>query len=137
MDKQMKNLAAQIRRQGIAPERDLWQGIDRAIDQMESEKRSGGRFQRNAWYRMFAVAATLILLLGSGYFGGLSPNDQVALTAEAEVDGNNSSLLQSLNQTISDLDKAMALDPENIKLTRLSLMTHKSRADLLRVGTRR
>lgn len=137
MDKQVKNLASELKQKGIAPERDLWPGVDQAIDRLESAEKSGWRFSAKAWYRMAAVAATLALLLGSGYFSNLSPKQQVAQISRVEDVDNNSSLLHKLNQTISDIDKAMALDPDNIKLTRLSLMTHKSRANLMRVGTRR
>ncbi len=146
MDKQMKNLASQLRRDGIAPERDLWPGINKAIDQAQPGLKKPRRFDANAWYRMAAVAATLILLVGSGYFTGVSPGPEkghkVAMIDERDTDiqqvsDQGSTLLQRLNNTISALDKAMALDPDNIKLTRLSLMTHKSRANLLRVGTRR
>ena len=137
MDKQVEHLAAELKQKGIAPERDLWPEIDQAIDKLEKTEKSGWRFPTKAWYRMAAVAATLALLLGSGYFSNPSPKQQVAQITGVEVEDNNSSLLHSLNQTISDLDKAMALDPDNIKLTRLSLMTHKSRANLMRVGTRR
>ncbi len=128
MDKQMKNLAGQLRREGIAPERDLWPGIEQAIDRAESGKLKSRRFDSNAWLRMVAVAATLVLLVGSGYFDG---------SFQVSRQDHQVSLLQTLNNTISDLDEAMALDPENLKLTRLSLMTHKSRANLLRVGARR
>ena len=146
MDKQVKNLAGQLRREGISPERDLWPGIQEAIDQAKPGKRPRRPFDANAWYRLAAVAATLILLVGSGYFGavpsGPSLENQVAMTENSEdgptlIKDSDPSLLQRLNHTISDLDAAMALDPDNIKLTRLSLMTHKSRANLLRVGTRR
>ena len=135
MDKQVKHLARQLRREGCPPQRDLWPEIEQAIDLVESGRVSKRRFDPNAWYRLAAVAATLILLVGSGYFGGNTPGPEQKNLAANTEDG--SSLLQRLNHTISDLDKAMALDPDNIKLTRLSLMTHKSRAHLLRVGTRR
>lgn len=140
MDKQVKNLARQLGREGIAPERDLWPGIEKAID--GGSARPQNRSSASAWYRLAAVAATLVLLVGSGYFGGISPGtnpaNHAALTNISE-DGSHqdTSLLESLNNTISALDKAMAIDPDNIKLTRLSLMTHMSRANLLRVGTRR
>lgn len=143
MDKQMKHLAQQLRREGTSPERDLWPEIEHAIDQTEARVRPGRALGANAWYRMAAVAATLILLVGSGYFGGKASNPrQENLAANTEdvrhqASQPGGSLLQRLNNTISDLDRAMALDPDNIKLSRLSLMTHKSRANLLRVGTRR
>ena len=146
MDKQVKNLAGQLRREGISPERDLWPGIQEAIEQAKPGKRPKRPFDANAWYRLAAVAATLILLVGSGYFGGApsgpSLENQVAMTEIYEdgpklINDSAPTLLQRLNNTISDLEAAMALDPDNIKLTRLSLMTHKSRANLLRVGARR
>ncbi len=138
MDQQMKKLARMLQRDGISPDRDLWPEIEQAIDRANPGKRPRRLFDANAWFRLAAVAATLILLVGSGYFAGTSPGSGQAnnlVLTENNEDGN--SLLQCLNNTISDLDEAMALDPENIKLTRLSLMTHKSRANLLRVGTRR
>ncbi len=128
MDKQVQNLAKQLAREGISPDRDLWPGIDRAISRAEQKSSGRKSFDSNAWLRMAAVAATLILLVGSGYF---SQGSQYVRQDQ------QSSLLQTLNHTISDLDAAMAMDPENINLTRLSMMTHKSRAHLLRAGTRR
>lgn len=128
MDNHMKKLARQLQREGIAPERDLWPGIEKALDQPGPAVKPGKQADGHAWFRMVAVAATLVLLVGSGYFGGVPKKSE---------QGQQVPLLQSLNNTISDLDAAMAQDPDNIKLTRLSLMTHKSRANLLRVGTRR
>jgi len=128
MDKQVQNLAKQLAREGISPDRDLWPGIDQAINKAEQRTSVRQSFNSNAWLRMAAVAATLILLVGSGYF---------TQGSQYVRQDHQSSLLQTLNHTISDLDAAMAMDPENINLTRLSMMTHKSRAHLLRAGTRR
>ncbi len=136
MDKQINDLAKKMAEEGIAPPRDLWPEIEQAMDQAGQEKKPRRTFDPNAWYRLAAVAATLILLVGAGYFGG-NPQQQPQGEKVAVLVEDNPSLLQRLNNTISELDKAMALDPENIKLTRLSLMTHKSRANLLRVETRR
>ncbi len=164
MDKQVNKLARQLRDEGMAPERDLLPGIWESIDDPESNaaapswaktepaNQRRGLFNTSARWRMAAVAATLVLLLGSGYFqtifrgpsndGNLAMNDIPAMTddstgMDSPQASTNKSLLRSLNQAISDLASAQALDPDNLKLTRLSLLTHKSRANLLRVGSRR
>ncbi len=136
MDKQIENLARELRYEGSLPERDLWPGIEAALDResgaepkRKSEK-SVGLFRASTSWRIAAVAATLVLILGSGYFRsepGLNPGS----TELAVTDSSESSLLQSLNQTIADLSAAQAQDPQNLKLTRLSLLAHKSRTQLL------
>jgi hypothetical protein len=139
MEKQIKKLARQLRDDGVAPERDLWPGIEKAIGQKKPKR----RFDSNAWLRLGAMAATVVLLIGSGYFGGGLPESDLKTGTgkmahnSVKVTEREPSLLQNLNQTISDLDVAMAMDPENFKLSRLSLMAHKSRANLMRIGTRR
>ncbi len=162
MDKQINKLARQLRDDGVAPERDLLPGIWESIGDArpEGEFQSGSAFsvestsRRNfnsaAGWRMAAVAATLILLFGSGYFQSHSPgrfNSQnltlnenqhtVGNSIDSSIEDLDKLLLRSLNKSISDLARAQALDPDNLKLTRLSLLTHKSRANFLRAGSRR
>ncbi len=139
MEKQFKKLGRELQEQGIAPERDLWPGIEKAISQ-EAPRRS---FGLNAWLRLGAMAASVLLLVGSGYFGSGSTighqRDETGRLAGWTVSDHSqdSTLLYSLNQEILDLDTAMARDPENIKLSRLSLLAHKSRAHLMRAGIHR
>ncbi len=158
MDKQVNKLARQLRDEGVAPDRNLLPGILESIGDQECRigpeqrvrvlppNQSRRFFDAAAGWRLAAVAATLVLLFGSGYFRSIyqDPASESDLVMEEEStemvspQGNaNKSLLRGLNHTISDLASAQALDPDNLKLTRLSLLVHRSRANLLRVGTRR
>ena len=158
MDKQVNKLARQLRDEGVAPERDLLPGILESIGDQECRTGPESRvrvmppnqsrrfFDAAAGWRLAAVAATLVLLFGSGYFRSISqgPSNESNLAMNEESTemvspqaSGNKSLLRGLNQTISELASAQALDPDNLKLTRLSLLVHRSRANLLRVGTRR
>lgn len=146
MDKQIKKLAHRLRDDGVAPERDLWPDIEARLDSAPRSAPGRTPFRADTWWRLAAVAATLTLLVGAGYFSGspsnVGPVAPVAMVDEPVVETSTEteagpSLLNRLNNTISELEAAMALDPDNLKLTRLSLMAHKSRGQLLRVGTRR
>ncbi len=163
VDKQVNKLARQLRDEGVAPERDLLPGILDSIGDQEvgaraqspvrpiSTIRTRRIFNASAGWRLAAVAATLVLLFGSGYFQsiykGPAQESHLAMNEEsAEMSSRaiplaqadkDESLLRGLNEAISDLASAQALDPDNLKLTRLSLLAHKSRVNFLRVGTRR
>ena len=40
--------------------------------------------------------------------------------------------MESIDQALAQLEAALAADPENLSLSRLVLMVHKSRGELLR-----
>jgi hypothetical protein len=52
----------------------------------------------------------------------------------AEIDPGASSL-EKLDHTLGELNQALSLDPENRNLSRLVLLVHRSRADILRHNT--
>lgn len=127
LDRQITQLAGQLREQGLSPERDLWPAIDGALDRLEKTRlrrmrRPGLPGLPDAW-RVASLAACLALVLGLGYVGRTtsSPPDHY-------------SDLRRLDNTLQDLNEALQQDPENQNLARLVLMVHKSRADVLRGG---
>lgn len=137
MDRQIERLAARMRDEGVNPPRDLWPDIEARLE----DRPASGRFRhRDRWWRLAAVAAALILLVGSGYFTGgeesLPPGAEVAAVAAPER-AEGGSLLQMMNDTIGELEKAQALAPENMKLSRLTVLAHQGRAELLRAATLR
>lgn len=137
MDTQLKKLARQLRDEGIAPERDLLPAIWRAIDRQEAPAAPGGTWLRRfgSNWQLAAVAATLVVLVGVGYLRPVvsDPGPKAELAA---WDRTDRALLRDVNQSISDLAAAQAQEPDNLNLTRLSLLAHRSRSNLLRLGTR-
>jgi len=137
MDRQIERLAGKMRDEGISPPRDLWPEIEARLE----DRPAAGRFRhRDRWWRLASVAAALILLIGSGYFTGgeesLPTGTEVAgVTAPASAATGN--LLQTINDTIGELEAARTLAPENLKLSRLTVLAHQSRAELLRATIRR
>ncbi len=149
MDRQVGRLAARMRDEGVPPPRDLWPEIDARL-----EDRPGvvGRQSSDHRWRLAAVAATLLLLLGSGYFSGgresLSSRGGMAAAegrGEAEAPASlvalavpeSGHLLRMMNETIGELEEAQTLVPENLKLSRLTVLAHQGRAELLRAAARR
>lgn len=136
-DSQLDRLAGTLRDEGIAPERDLWPGIDAAITRREQ----AGRARRGLpwWGWAAAAAATVVLALGLGLAtnrsGGGEPSPDraptpvAAMVSEAPVVTGG---MESLDQALEQLQAALAADPENLSLSRLVLMVHKSRGELLR-----
>jgi hypothetical protein len=137
-DRQMERLAAQLRDDGVRPERDLWPDIDAGIARREA---AGRRRPTMPWWRLAAAAAAVaVLLLGSrilltGY-GGSPPapgagDDKTVLIADATETGPESGM-ETVNRALDELESALAADPENRSLSRLVLMVHRTRGDLLR-----
>lgn len=161
LDRQLDGLARQLRDKGVRPERDLWPDIDRAIDRAEVIDGTARSRRSNplAGWRIVALAASVLLLLGVGLvqMGGLrnglpdgsndyraeitgptpadSPEFAAAGLAGSEDDAAAGK--QIIDQALRDLNQALADDPNNARLSRLILMIHTSRGNLIRNTTRR
>lgn len=136
-DPRLEPLAQRMRETGQPPERDLWPGIDEAIDRRE---RAGDRPTRSGWWRFaVAAAALLVLVLGArdlrvtreGTTPGGEPDLVVAeVTLAPEALGERA----AIEQALAELNAAMAADPDNPHLSKLALMVHRSRGEMLRRG---
>ena len=133
-DKQLERLAGQMRDTGITPDRDLWPGIEAAIDREEQGTGHRASHRKSGkWLRFAAMAAVLTLMLGAGWFGIHSITGDAFLpdiadqSREAPPSG-----LAVINQALDELTLALADDPENRNLSHLVLMVHKTRGNLLR-----
>ena len=134
-ERQLERLAGQLRDTGTAPERDLWPGIEAAIDLEEQGSRHGVQRLKsgNRLLRFAAMAAALTLMLGAGWVGirtitgDAALPDIAGLSEEARPGG-----LAVINQALDELNLALADDPENRNLSHLVLMVHKTRGNLLR-----
>ncbi len=93
---------------------------------------------------MAALAASLALIIGVGYVGTTGDGSLEAYRAGTEQDINlayspgssatadNPSALQRLDRSLGELNEALIKDPENRNLSRLVLLVHKSRANIMR-----
>ena len=144
LDRQIDNLTDSLRDQGLAPGRDLWPGIDEAIGRTEQASRGALRAGWLSGWRMAALAASLALIIGVGYVGTTGDGSLEAYRAGTEQDINlayspgniaaadNPSALQRLDRSLGELNEALIKDPENRNLSRLVLLVHKSRANIMR-----
>lgn len=122
LDRRITEAAGRLRDQGLSPDRDLWPGIDAALDRLERPRGRRGPRLPEAW-RLTSLAACLALVLGLGSVGRQAPQVQ---------DGYSD--LRRLDDTLQELNEALQQDPDNQGLARLVLLVHKSRADVLRGG---
>ena len=134
-DSRLDRLAGSLRDEGIAPERDLWPAIDAAITRREQ----AGRARRGLpwWGWAAAAAATIALALGLGLATdrrgpGGSAGERAPVAAVVEETPIVTDGMESIDQALAQLETALAADPENLSLSRLVLMVHKSRGELLR-----
>lgn len=148
LDRQLAALGSRITREGQAPERDLWPGIEDRIDRVEQP--AGASRRRASWasqlWRVGAMAAVLALAVGLGYVGlshGPGGTDfegpgtaQVALRQAETAALDEASMLRRLDSTLQDLNAALTADPRNQNLSRLVLLVHRSRTEVLRGRTR-
>jgi hypothetical protein len=144
LDGQIHRLTPDLREKGIAPGEDLWPGIEAAMERAEGERpsvrpNSGGRI-----WRLAAVAASLALILGLGHVGTMDTSSHLAqapsgppqmASAEFFPVSDSRSELRKLDHTLGELNQALSQDPDNRNLSRLVLLVHRSRADLLRHNT--
>ncbi len=136
-DSQLSRLAGQMRDTGTAPNRDLWPGINAAIDR--EEPRSTRR-KHVTWLRPVAVAAALTLMLAAGWVG-ISSITRDVITGDVgspDIAGESAAPARGLaviDKALDELALALADDPENRNLSHLVLMVHKTRGNLLRRNT--
>ena len=94
-------------------------------------------------WRVAALAATLVLLVGLGYLGNSGGDinldyyragqlESVDLAAAPAGMAGNPATLHGLDQALQDLNGALSADPNNGKLSRLVGLVHKSRAQVMR-----
>lgn len=135
-DPRLEPLARRLREQGRPPERDLWPGIEEAIDRRE---RAGKRSVRTGWWRLAAAAAALVVLVlgardlrlpGAGDVGGSGRRPVLAEAPAAREPDSKA----AIDRALDELNEALAADPDNPHLTRLALMVHRSRGEMLRRG---
>lgn len=143
LERQLANLAPRLRKQGVAPERDLWPDIAAAIAGSEPRPR---RPPTLPLWRIAALAASLLLLLGVGWVqwngqeaGGLraAPRAEIpAATAPVIAGETGPGRLDAARDLLDDalerLDEARRNHPESAGLTKLIVMIHESRGDLIR-----
>jgi hypothetical protein len=140
LDRQITALGGQLREQGMPPGRDLWPAIDQAI----ARQQQPAPRPWPAFWRVASLAASLAMVLGLGYVGTTGGPDrsleQAALPGEMALAAADRSLpasetrssLEHLDTTLGELNTALSRDPGNAGLSRLVLLVHRSRADVLR-----
>lgn len=148
LDRQIENLSASLRENGAVPERDLWPDIEAAIGRVEQAAVVKRRRGRPALWRVAAVAATLALGVGLAYVGVTGDRSREApqATRAQEMDlaygpgsggtGVDPASLQAMDRNLADLNAALRQDPDNRNLSRLVLLVHRSRADIMRRDAR-
>jgi hypothetical protein len=128
-------LGRRMRDGGVPPERDLLPEINAAIDREEA-RRSVRPPDRVPWPRLMAVAAALTVVLVSAWTAvyrdetGLGPLPGPQLAAREETDPGDGGM-DVIDRALDELNRALATDPENRNLSRLVLMIHQKRGDLL------
>jgi hypothetical protein len=139
-DRQLERLAGQLRDDGVAPERDLWPDIDAGIARREA---SGGRRTASWWRLAAAAAAVAAVVLGSRVLlttqKGSEPErfarTDISAAAAESAPGGLAGGMETVDRALDELEAALAADPENRSLSRLVLMVHRTRGELLRRTT--
>jgi hypothetical protein len=117
----LAGLALQLRDEGIPPGRDLWPAIEAAIDRQESARRSRRRPRLSALWPMAAAAAVIALLLSLESVPS-GPGSRAAAPDQG---------IETLDTALAQLQAALDRDPGNMSVTRLLLMVHRTRGELL------
>lgn len=160
LERQVSALAARLRDEGIAPERDLWPDISRALDAAGAPGRAVGRrtaARSGSLWAAAALAACVLVAVGAGLTGVRPGSDPVARSPEVPAaDGTGANVgpasaptsgpvatrqgLRAVEAALDELQAALVLSPDDPDLSRLVLMIHHSRGRLLRLqadgGTR-
>ncbi len=135
LNDQMNRLAQDLRNTGVNPRRDLWGDIDQAISQAEANQIKTGSSRRWDWPQLAAIAAMITFFAfavwwGPGFeFRGGGPLEVVAELAAVAPEASG---LEVIDQALSELNLALAEDPDNLSLSNLALMLHQSRGRILR-----
>jgi hypothetical protein len=135
-DPGLDRLAEELRDRGVPPRRDLWPDIDAAIRQREQ---AGVRRSRTAWWRAAAAAAAVLIVVvgardlldrGPGTPGDLAGEApvEIALDAGPAPEGG----MAAIERALAELGEALKADPDNRNLSRLVLMVHRTRGELMR-----
>ena len=122
-DRQLERLAGQLRDTGTAPDRDLWPGIEAAIDlEEQGSGRGAPRLKKgNRLLRFAAMAAALTLMLGVGWVGirtitgDAARLDIAGLSEEAQPSGLAviSQALDDLYDLLSDVSRRLKLPSDH------------------------
>jgi len=141
-DPRLARLTNRLRDDGTAPARDLWPGIDEAIDRREE---AGYRRPRTVWWRAAAAAAAvLVLVVGTWQLlpdnPGTREADHGEVQAIASIDNSENTEntdtpangMSAISKALAELNDALAADPDNHNLSRLVLMVHRTRGELMR-----
>jgi hypothetical protein len=142
--KHLSRLARGMRDSGVPPDRDLWPEIDATIDREEGRRSVRAGDQGIPWPRLIAVAAALTVVLAAGWAGvrtdlvgsgndfGVGPVAQLTANDTHEDEGSG---LDVIDNALDELNAALSSNPEDQNLTRLVLMIHQKRGNLLRRTT--
>jgi hypothetical protein len=152
-DRQTAALAARLREIGVAPARDLWPELSKALDAAGAPSagaRAGRRGARPALPRwsQAALAAGIVLAIGLGLTArGPAPGGTAAgpksgpaavSTPVPETSAAASPItatregLRAIAQALAEVEAALTQSPDDPDLSRLVLMIHHSRGRLLR-----
>lgn len=139
--KHMSRLARGMRDSGVPPDRDLWPEIDATIDREERRLSVRPRDPGIPWPRLMAVAAALAVLLAAGWAGvrndlvvpGL--DEKVGPVAQLTAHEDKGSGMDVIDNALDELNAALSSNPEDRNLSRLVLMIHQKRGNLLRRTT--
>ncbi len=135
-DPRLDPLASRMRENGQPPERDLWPGIEEAIDRREQTGRRRSRAGR--WRLVAAAAALAVIVLGVRDLRAPRENGPLPMSAKgttlAVAEGADDTGRMAIDRALAELNEAMSLDPDNPNLSKLVLMVHRTRGEMLRRG---
>jgi len=138
IDDQVNRLAQELKDRGVAPARDLWGDIDQSISAVEERRIRPAGYWRRAWPQVAAVAAVVTLLIAAGWWAlprGTTQSRIAGPVAVATTASPAASGLDVIAQALTELNLALAADPDNRSLGNLSLMLHQRRGRMLRQNT--
>jgi hypothetical protein len=121
LDRDLAGLALQLRDEGVAPARDLWPGIEAAILRQQTVRPLARRRRPAALWPMAAAAAVIAALLSL---------ETVPRRPEPRAEAANTGI-ETLDAALAQLQAALDRDPGNMSVTRLLLMVHRTRGELL------
>lgn len=139
---QMKRLAHGLRDEGVSPRRELWDDIDRAISEAEGHQIRPAQRRRWGWPQVAAIAALVTFMLLAGRWGreygsrdtGSLPEVGLEIGSDLAAGAPEASAREVIEQALSELNLALAEDPDNLSLSNLALMLHQARGRMLRLN---